>query len=528
MRPAGLLPAFAALLLAALFGGGLWAWLGRPVALPDVASGRLQCLSYAPSHDGVAPQDKAFTLPPGLLEADMARLKPLAGCVRTYSSLGSEGDVVAAAAAQGMKVLVGIWIGADEKINAQEIERGLALAAAHPEAVKALVVGNEVLLRREMTGEKLAGVIRAVKARTRHPVTYADIYEFWRRNPAVAEAVDWITVHVLPYWDDPTPVDIDAVQGHVRGIIEGARALFPAKPVEVGEIGWPSAGRTRGGATPSRVNQARFLREFALQAETLGVAYNVIEAIDQPWKREPEGTVGGFWGVLDKDRRPKFPLTGPVSEWPAWPWAAAFSVAGAALALGAALARRRPLPPANWLATAAAGGATAGLMWVFADQALDFAIGVHGALWGAYLLALAAAGGALLVRYCGGYPLPGRTILAVYRWLVLVPAATVALAIAVDGRHRDFLTLAFLLPAAALFFCDRAPRKKSPAEGWLGATVLVAGPLGIDWFTNYEAIAWAACCLMLAYPFLGQVVAELRRLGAALREEDDGGYHRHG
>jgi hypothetical protein len=196
--------------------------------------------------------------------------------------------------------------------------------------------------------------------------------------------------------------------------------------------------------------------------------------------------------------------------------------------LGAALAGRRALQPADWMATAATGAAAAGVLWAFADQALDFAIGVHGALWGAYLWALAAAAGALLARRWAGWPPLSETTLAAFRWLVLAPAAAVALSIAVDGRHRDFLTLAFLLPAAALFFCDRAPRKENAAEAWLGATVLISGPLGIDWFTNYEAILWAGCCLLLAYPFLGQMAAELGRLLAVLGEQDDGGYHRHG
>ena len=34
---------------------------------------------------------------------------------------------------------------------------------------------------------------------------------------------------------------------------------------------------------------------------------NLIEAYDQPWKRQLEGTVGGHWGIYDAYRRqPKF------------------------------------------------------------------------------------------------------------------------------------------------------------------------------------------------------------------------------
>ncbi|MBI2586435.1 MAG: beta-1,6-glucan synthase [Rhodospirillales bacterium] len=528
MRLGILPPALAAFALAATMSIAAWAWLGRPVPLPDVAGGRLQCLSYAPSHGGAPPFDEDFVLPGGLIEADMERLKPITGCIRTYSSLGNEGDAVAAAANIGIKVMIGIWIGADDRTNAKEIEGALSLAVAYPEAVKMLVVGNEVLLRREMTADRLAGIIRSVKARTPHPVTYADIFEFWRRNPALAEVVDAVTVHILPYWDDPTPVGIDAVQDHVRGIIEKAYAAFPDKPLQIGETGWPSAGRTRGAAAPSLVNQARFVREFAIQADALGVGYNIIEAVDQPWKRAPEGTVGGYWGVLDKHRDPKFAFAGPVREWPGWRWAAGFTVAGAALAVGWALAAGRMLSLARWAAAAAAGAAVAGVLAAFAAQALDFAIGVHGALWGIYLWLVAAAGGVLLTRVAAGWPPPEATRLAAYRRLVLVPAAMVALALAVDGRHRDFLTLAFALPAAALILFGGNTRRPSVADGWIGGALAACGPLAVDSLGNREAIAWALCCLALAYPLRGAIAAELRRLRAGLRQQQDGGHHRHG
>lgn len=528
MRLANFYPALVAFALAAAASIGAWAWLGRPMPLPDVPGARLQCLSYAPSREDASPLDGQLVAPAGLIEADMERLKPITGCVRTYSSLGSEGHAVAAAAAAGIKVMVGIWIGADERKNAEEIERALAIAAAHPEAVKALVVGNEVLLRREMTADRLAGIIRSVKARTPHPVTYADIFEFWRRNPALAGVVDAVTIHILPYWDDPTPVSINAVQDHVRGIVEQARTIFPDKPLQVGEIGWPSAGRTRGAAVPSLVNQARFVREFAIQADALGIPYNIIEAVDQPWKRVPEGTVGGYWGVLDKYRKPKFAFAGPVSEWPGWRWAAAFTVAGAALAIALALTARPALTPARWAATAVAGAVTAGTLAAFADQALGFAIGVHGALWGIYLWLLAAAGGVLVTRAAAVWRPPAAEQLAAYRWLVLVPAVMVTLALAVDGRHRDFLTLAFALPAAALILGERSKREDTVADGWIGGALAACGPLAVDSLGNREAIAWALCCLALAYPLRGAVAAELRRLKAGLRQQQDGSHHRHG
>ena len=276
-------PAF---LLAAVPAFFLWSWLGEPVALTDVPSGRLQCMSYTPYDGSGSPLDAAtYKVAPESIRADLKALQPYTGCIRTYSSQPPQDEVVRVANELGMQVYLGIWIGANAEDNKMEIDTALALAKANPGAVKALIVGNEVMLRREMTGEQLAAIIRDVKARSGLPVTYADIFEFWRRNPVLAEAVDFMSIHILPHWDDPEPVSIDEVQAHVRGIIARVQRTFPGEPMIIGEIGWPSAGRTRGAAVPSLVNEARFIREFVSGAEAIGVPYNIIEAIDQAWKR---------------------------------------------------------------------------------------------------------------------------------------------------------------------------------------------------------------------------------------------------
>jgi glucan 1,3-beta-glucosidase len=529
---------FLAVLIAATASVALWSWLGRPVAVVDVPGGRLECLSYTPASEGASPlesRDGTYPVPPGLIARDMAVLARYTGCVRTYSMLGDQGDVLAAAAAVGIRVMVGIWIGADDERNEREIARALELAHAHPGAVRSIVVGNEVLLRREMTGERLARIIRSVKKRTNLPVTYADIFEFWRRNPVVAEAVDVVNVHVLPYWDDPAPVDIDHVQAHARRIIERALATFPGKKLQIGEIGWPSAGRTRAGAVPSLVNQARFVREFAAQAAAIGVPYNLIEAVDQPWKRVPEGTVGGYWGILDKDRRLKFPLTGPVSEWPHWRRAAGFTGAVSLVVLACAAFRRRSLGVWQWIAVGALGPAAGATLWALGAQLSTTAIGWGGRLWAVWLMALAVAGGAVLVHMAvGGRVYRPASLAAVFtalrerrrpdrelwpgalHWAAMLPAAVLALALAVDGRHRDFFSLAFWLPAAALaLVCwrtraqDGEPRAE---EGWIAGLLLVAGPLGIGALVNREALVWAAVCIVLAGPWLPYSLREIMRL----------------
>ena len=68
---------------------------------------------------------------------------------------------------------------------------------------------------------------------------------------------------------------------------------------------------------PGRIEQATVLRDFVTRAEAYGIDYNIVEAIDQPWKTN-EGGVGPYWGLFDASRQPKFDWTGPISDPDHW------------------------------------------------------------------------------------------------------------------------------------------------------------------------------------------------------------------
>ena len=148
------------------------------------------------------------------------------------------------------------------------------------------------------------------------PVTYADVWEFWLRYRDVAAAVDFITIHILPYWED-FPIPARDAATHVDAIRKKVVAAFPGRDIFLGEFGWPSAGRMREGALPSPVNQARAIHDVLALAKRENYRVNLIEAYDQPWKRQLEGTVGGHWGLYDAYRREaKFAWGGAVSNHP--------------------------------------------------------------------------------------------------------------------------------------------------------------------------------------------------------------------
>ena len=126
-------------------------------------------------------------------------------------------------------------------------------------------------------------------------MTYADVWEFWLRNTDVANAVDFITIQILPYWED-FPVAAGDAMTHVETIRRRLVAAFPGKEILIGEVGWPSAGRMRDGALPSPASQARVIQDVLALSKREKFNVNIIEAFDQPWKRALEGTVGGHWG----------------------------------------------------------------------------------------------------------------------------------------------------------------------------------------------------------------------------------------
>lgn len=446
-----LLPYLSATLLALLALAGLWYGIGRPVVLPDVVSAahKLQCVSYSPFDKDQSPLDEPFVLREARMDADLAVLARRFHCVRTYSMTGLQA-IPALARKHGLKLLLGAWVNANELDTAIEIELLIETARANPDVVEAVVVGNETLLRKEVTAQHLASLIERVKRSIGQPVTYADVWEFWLKHPEVAPAVDFLTIHLLPYWEDE-PAGIDQALARVAQVRHLFGSRFAPKDILIGETGWPSEGRQRETALPSRVNQARFIRGFVALAEQQGWRYNLIEAFDQPWKRESEGAVGGYWGLFDADRREKSVLAGPVSNLPDWPFwlGASWLILTAMLVLGGrpASATAALLLPMQ----AALGAACIGLwgemartgsrfigewLWVAALVGLNLIVLLHGTL----LLSARRGVRARLFTWLearGGW------------WLTAAgfAGAVLMLGLVFDARYRSFPSAALLLPA---------------------------------------------------------------------------------
>src|SRR5690348_7655622 len=399
MEPISFRTPLALLPLSLLAIAGVWWWLATPITLaraPIDPAAKLLCVSYAPFRGAQTPLDPSTHIAAEQIEQDLAQLATISDCVRTYSIENGLDQVPGLAAKAGLKVIQGIWLGGNRLKNLAQISVAVRLTKDYPGVITALVVGNEVLLRGEMTTTDLAGTIRSVKAQVSVPVTYADVWEYWLRYREIYDVVDFVTIHILPYWED-FPIRAKYAASHVDAIRQRMAVAFPGKEILIGETGWPSEGRMRDGALPSRTNQARVVSEILGMAKQEGFRVNLIEAYDQPWKRQLEGTVGGYWGFIDAARRGlKYPPGEAISNFPLWKWQMGGGmVLSLAVFLAAALTlRRRPWPPrtSSWIAVAIAA-TTAGILFgVAADKMFYESDGVGGwLLWGALLAAGIAA-----------------------------------------------------------------------------------------------------------------------------------------
>lgn len=299
----------------------LWAMLNRPGQEPPWPA-RIAGFSFSPMHMDEDPTEGRYPT----IEEIAADLDLIAGrvdSVRTYTLEATLAEVPRLAGERGLKVALGVWLDADLEANERELQALLPVVGQNFAHIHRVIVGNETLLRGDLSVEQLIAYLERVRARIVPPVSTAEPWYLWMRHPELVEHVDFITVHMLPYWEG---VDLKQAVDYIAARMNDLRAAYPGKPIVIGEVGWPSRGRDRGRAVASEANEAIFLRRFLQRADAEGYDYYIMEAFDQPWKRISEGDVGAYWGVYDVERRPKFEFDKPVVAVPEWRVLAGVSV----------------------------------------------------------------------------------------------------------------------------------------------------------------------------------------------------------
>ncbi|MCK7575978.1 MAG: glycosyltransferase [Chromatiales bacterium] len=298
-----------------------WWILNRPNEEPAWPT-RIQGFSFSPMRANDDPSQKRFPAVEDI-DADLALLKGRAHAVRSYTVESTLAEIPRLAAKYDLNVTIGAWIGNDPEANEVELGRLREILSKGYRNLVRVMVGNEAILRDDVEVMELVSYLDRVRQFTWLPVSTAEPWHVWLKYPKLVEHVDFITIHLLPYWEG---VPLDQAVDYAISRYNQVKEAYPNKPIIIGEVGWPSNGRRNRGAEASLANQTRFLRRFLAAAESEHYVYYVMEAFDQLWKLKTEGATGTYWGVYDTNREPKFDFTEPVVRIPHWRELAGLSV----------------------------------------------------------------------------------------------------------------------------------------------------------------------------------------------------------
>ncbi|OYU83529.1 MAG: glycosyl hydrolase [Flavobacterium sp. BFFFF2] len=231
-------------------------------------------------------------------------IKPHVKWVRSFSCIEGNEHIARIAHQNGLKTLVGAWLGSDLELNEQEINGLIALAKEG--CVSVAAVGNEVMYRGDLTEDQLLAYIHRVKeALPNIPVGYVDAYYEFSHRPRITEACDVILTNCYPYWEG---CPIEYALPHMQSMFASAKGAGNGKPVIITETGWPSQGGALKGAVASYENALRYFIETQQWSQQNNIDIFYFSSFDESWKVGAEGEVGAYWGIWDKDENLKFEI----------------------------------------------------------------------------------------------------------------------------------------------------------------------------------------------------------------------------
>lgn len=229
-------------------------------------------------------------------------LKPYTNWVRSFSCLEGNEHIPRIAHQNGIKTLVGAWLSDDLELNEKEIESLITLAKEG--CVDIAAVGNEVMYRGDLTEEQLLAYINRVKeALPNIPVGYVDAYYEFSHRPKITEVCDVILTNCYPYWEG-CPIEYSL--NHMQSMFGSAKDAGQGKRVIITETGWPSDGGSLKGAVASNENAIRYFIESQTWCNQNNIECFYFASFDESWKVGPEGNVGAYWGLWDKNENFKF------------------------------------------------------------------------------------------------------------------------------------------------------------------------------------------------------------------------------
>lgn len=236
------------------------------------------------------------------IETRIKIIKPYVKWVRSFSCVDGNEHIPRIAHKHGIKTLVGAWLGDDAEKNQKEIESIIKVAKEGNADI--IAVGNEVLLRGDLTEDEIINHIQKVKMEIPNvPVGYVDAYFEFVNHPRLCNICDVILANCYPFWEG---YPLEHSLAYLKNMYYLAVSAAKGKKVIISETGWPNLGTPDRKAVPSYENALiYFINTFTwANQENIDVFY--FSSFDETWKIEKEGDVGAYWGLWDKDGNLKF------------------------------------------------------------------------------------------------------------------------------------------------------------------------------------------------------------------------------
>lgn len=383
----------AALILVMLANFAVWTYLNKPHAAPKW-DGTMMGIAFSPMGPEHNPKKGIFPSEEDI-DRDLSLLAGKTHAVRTYSVANGLEMVPELAAKHNLNVTIGAWVSTDEIATEIEIDNLIKLSNHHRNIVRA-IVGNEAILRGDASVEKMIAYLQKVRKRVARPVSTSEPWHIWIANPELANEVDFIAVHILPYWEG---IPVEQAVDYAFERYQILRDTFPDKQIVVTEAGWPSGGQSFQQSEPSLLNQAMFLRKFLNRAHKQNITYYVVEAFDQPWKMSIEGSSGAYWGLYNADRQAKFPMQKMLLALPEWQdWAGLAALVGAILMFAFLVRKQRLELQGKVFFALIANIAASAIAWTASVGTLQYHTTLTTAMWGLLLVMQALAIVVLLVE----------------------------------------------------------------------------------------------------------------------------------
>jgi GPH family glycoside/pentoside/hexuronide:cation symporter len=261
----------------------------------------LNGLCFSPYIEGQVAGD---ILTDGQIRKRMDVISSYTKTVRSFACTEGNEMIPQIAKEKGLKTMVGAWISNDKERNEKEIAALIVLAKSG--VVDIAAVGNEVLLRNDISEMELLAYITRVKEALKGleiPVGYVDTYYEFSQRPNLVAISDVILANCYPFWEGSS---IKEALTDLRQMHAITKQVANGKKVIITETGWPSQGQSVGDANPSQLNAMKYFIQTQEWANISEIEMMHFSSFDESWKVRVEGELGARWGIWDKNEKLKY------------------------------------------------------------------------------------------------------------------------------------------------------------------------------------------------------------------------------